>query len=522
MFPPRLFLIYCLILAVSLGLAVLISRKVKLPELSYPAGFIVLGLLALLHAWFYGFTYMTYHAQFSNGATDFTHFLQCLWKLSQGQAPVSSVLGMHLLRDHFSLLWYPVALAFKTLPSVETVVYLSCLSVASISVILYFVAWEATKSAWLGLAVGVSYLLNPYVQLGQLAAAHADCFSATVIAVSLLAAVKKHWPWFYGLALLAIAGKEDVGLYYGALGFYLWLGQKERMHGLAVALLGAAGAIGIRLWIMPQFGPDTEQLFAKYFSHLGGSPLSILRTFATRPWMLALPLFTWEKIFPIFYLLAQTGMVSLAAGWALLPLGAAVWFKSITNYDAMYNFWDHYSLHIMPFLYLASIVGIKRLLTSPDGIVSRLGCDHARMPACLTVFMLLLALLINMESGNNPLGRKFRPDRYVLTASQELGAKLVASIPGEASVLTEENIGPHLAFRPRLYLMSVWRKDPVEFARLHETDYVLFNLEAGNLPPAYRQKLKMVCDSYYEKQGYQKVADELGWRMYRQTPGNLQ
>ncbi|MEW6516605.1 MAG: DUF2079 domain-containing protein [candidate division FCPU426 bacterium] len=518
MFPPRLFLVYCLILAVSLGLAVFLARRVKFPALSHSLGALVVSGLALLHAWFYWLAYMTRHAQFAAGATDFSHFLQCLWKMSVGQAPVSTVLGTHLLRDHFSLLWYPVALWFKCFPNVSAIVLLSCLSVAAVAVALYWLTWEVTKSEWLGLAVGVSYLLNPYVQLAQLAAAHADSFNVLVIALSLLALAKRRWIWFYFLAIAAIAGKEEVGLYFGAVGLFLWLGMKEVKRGLALVVAGLASALLIRLWLMPQFGPDTQQLFVKYFSHLGGSPQGIVHTFATRPWMLVLPILQWDKLFPIFYLLAPTAFLSLLSGWALLPLAAAIWFKSIGNYPAMYNYWDHYSLHVMPFLYFACAWGMKCCLAEGGWGAKLAGkLKVGRMESFLAALLLALALLVNLESGDNPLGRKFYGQAHVLTAHQRAGKAILAAVPPQASVLTEENISPHLAFRPRLYLLHQWMPDPVEFARTHEMDYVVIDLRSQRLPEDYWRRLQAVAD-YFGKQGYVKERDETGWVVYKRRP----
>lgn len=58
------------------------------------------------------------HILFQSASADLGIFDQGLYLISQGQAPIPSLLGFHILADHAAWLWYPVSLLYKIYPSV--------------------------------------------------------------------------------------------------------------------------------------------------------------------------------------------------------------------------------------------------------------------------------------------------------------------------------------------------------------------------------------------------------------------
>lgn len=58
------------------------------------------------------------HELFQSSAWDLGIFDQAIYLISQGQSPVSSLLGFHILGDHAAIVLYPLALLYKIYPSV--------------------------------------------------------------------------------------------------------------------------------------------------------------------------------------------------------------------------------------------------------------------------------------------------------------------------------------------------------------------------------------------------------------------
>jgi len=58
------------------------------------------------------------HLLFQSTAWDLGIFDQAVYLISQGQKPISSFLGFHILGDHGALVFYPLAVLYKIYPSV--------------------------------------------------------------------------------------------------------------------------------------------------------------------------------------------------------------------------------------------------------------------------------------------------------------------------------------------------------------------------------------------------------------------
>jgi uncharacterized membrane protein len=58
------------------------------------------------------------HELFQSTASDLAIFDQAIYLISQGQPPISSLIGFHIIGDHASLIFYPLALLYKIYPSV--------------------------------------------------------------------------------------------------------------------------------------------------------------------------------------------------------------------------------------------------------------------------------------------------------------------------------------------------------------------------------------------------------------------
>ncbi|MBN1596631.1 DUF2079 domain-containing protein [candidate division FCPU426 bacterium] len=537
-FPPRLFLVYCIQLVLAWLLTMLGWRLLKLRELPRTWAGVLLWTLVVLQAVFFWATYMADHYNFLNGAVDMATISQSLWNIMRGNTPFETILGTHALRVHFSLLWYAVAQIFRLWPSIAWLVLMSTLSVALTAVVLQALAREILHSEWLALAIGISYLLNPYLQLAQMAAGHADSFDTVFMALSLWALWKRRMGWFWISMLIALTGKEDVGLYYLALGIAMVCkpgccfqplapeehevrrdtGRPGVIQGLAVALAGGTWSLLAYTVLMPAFGPDTQNLISRFGGLGDGGSAGLAKNILMHPWLLLTTVCQGEKVFSIFYLLSQSAFSIFASGWALLPLGFSIWLKSITNYVGMYNFWDHYSLHIMPFLYFCTLVGLKKWMEKPifASWRQRLAGQEKAFPLWLAFFLIVLTLLINLERGQTPFSRKFSWSRYALTDHARIGHRMLQQIPPGVSVAAQEHLAPHLSFRREIYAITsqqYWRPGEKPW---YLPEYAVFDLKGARRLP-FADKILGTADYFYATPAYIVAAEEDGWVIFKKT-----
>lgn len=508
MFPPRLFWIYCLYLFIAFWGSYVFLKRWQLPEISRRIGQWTILCAMIINAAFFFFYYLAGHYNFSYGAVDYATIVQTIWNMANGHVPFESILGTHTFRVHFSPLFYLVALLFKLWPTHEWIVFLSVLSVTSVAYILYLIVLHELEFTWLAVAIGLSYLLNPYIQFSQLAAVHAESFCIVPITLSIYFMLKRSWLWFALFMFLGLLGKEDAGLYYFGLGLFMLLDQKVKVAGVLTMAIGTIYSLSVVGLVMPLFGPDTQHLTLKYFSQLGSTLPEIGKRLLFHPWIVATVFLHWKKIFPIFYILAQTGFLSILSGWALLPLIIALALKSITNYTAMINYWDHYFLHVAPFLYFATIMGIKKLL------VPRKNDERIKWAYYISGVLILLSLLINLERGQNFLSRKFRPASFKLTENSRVGRQLLNQLPPTASILVQEQLAPEVCFRRHLYAISChsdWNARNYDFRTI---DFVVLDL---NLPlaPNYAKVYQQANHWLSQNPDFSLIDSQDGWRIYR-------
>ena len=94
---------------------------------------------------------------------------------------------------------------------------------------------------------------------------------------------RKKWLMLAAL-LVALLGKEDIGLFVFGVGFYLLLIKRDWRWGLGLMALGFGWAVIVSLWVIPAFrqpGTEYPQLF--YFNYLGSSYSEMAATVRTRP-----------------------------------------------------------------------------------------------------------------------------------------------------------------------------------------------------------------------------------------------
>ncbi|MFN6035854.1 MAG: DUF2079 domain-containing protein, partial [Dolichospermum sp.] len=82
------------------------------------------------------------HELFNSGG-DLAFFDQCVYLISQGKNPISSVLGFHALADHAAWILYPIALLYKIYPTVYWLFLVQSLSLSLGAIPVYFLSMNA-------------------------------------------------------------------------------------------------------------------------------------------------------------------------------------------------------------------------------------------------------------------------------------------------------------------------------------------------------------------------------------------
>jgi uncharacterized membrane protein len=252
---------------------------------------------------------------------------------------------------------------------------------------IYFIAMEiipnTRKRTWFALLFAYSYLLYPALQKANNFDFHAVTFATTFLLAMYYYWLKKKHGWSIFFAVMSVLTKEQVGLTVATFGVYTLLHQSTgiallvhklksvfswkrtsvassfiRKHfSLIMIVLGIVWTFVSMNYIIPYYRGG-EHFGTKYFTYLKEDPLKIFPV-----------LFRYETWHYMFILLAPVGLLALASLPHLLIIAPEFAINILSSNGNMRNIYFHYDSVLTPFIFIASIYGVKNILnrnfTSP-------------------------------------------------------------------------------------------------------------------------------------------------------------
>jgi len=397
------------------------------------------------------------HALFQSNAFDLGIIDQAVYLISQGKTPFSSFLEFHILGDHASFIFYPIALLYWIYPNVHWLFVVQAVVLAVGAVPTWYLARQAGLTSSQSLAIGVAYLLYPLIFNINLFDFHPDIFAPAALLWAVLFA-RQNRPFWFCLALAVVLScKEVFGLTVAAMGLWLWL-ERRRLYGAIALGAGIGWFILATQVVIPYFGGKAASLdrHIHRFDRLGDSFAEILRNFLVNPALLLGQLFNGKNL-GYFLLLA------LPLGWGLhwqhlLPLIGAIpqlTINLLSNLGRMKNLVHQYSLPIMPFLLLATISS----LSAGKGLFQQ---KRAIILWSLVAFMALA------KYG-------YFGSRYLSQLDTWQAQRLaIAQVPPQTNLLTSSQMAPHLSHRP--WIRGAWEAFvDFDWATLDQFETILLN-----------------------------------------------
>jgi uncharacterized membrane protein len=268
--------------------------------------FFSVELILVLHRYY---SFYPSYSSFDQGI-----FNQVFWNGIHGQffqSSLSSSLSVslslpevsyHRLGQHFTpalLLWLPIYALF---PSAATLLFLNVTLITAAGVVLYILArqhLDPKLSTFMMMSFyGTKAVIGPTLGNFQ------DLCQLPLFTFGLLLALEKRaWWWFWILAALILAVREDAGILLFSIGFYLIARKRYPWIGLTICILSFSYAIAITSKVMPLFSHDVPQRFlVEQFGHFvkgdKTSSLEVLWAMISQPWQLLGEIFSpfWRTI----------------------------------------------------------------------------------------------------------------------------------------------------------------------------------------------------------------------------------
>lgn len=409
--------------------------------------------------------YYSFYASFDQGI-----FNQVFWNNLHGrffQSSLSSSLSTnvvhsgevarveyHRLGQHFTpalLLWLPIYALF---PGAATLAVLQIVLITIAGLVLYLLARQYLEPRLSVMIVGSFYGANAV--LGPTFSNFHDISQIPLFVFSLLLAMeKRQWRWFWLMAILILAVREDAGVGLFGVGVYMILSQRFPRVGLAVCTLSFGYMLVLTNAIMPLFSEDvsrrfTLERFGQYAEGNQASTLDIIWGMIKNPWRLLVELFTpidqtikylLGQWLPLAFVPAISPPAWTIAGFPLLKLFLAQG-KTVLAINA------RYALTVVPGIFYGGILWWSQHQPAFKPRFRRFWA------VCISI-----SLLFSFTSSSSSLNRTFYfllPDSFDPWVHVSLPQQwhhvaqmrpLLAKIPPNASVSATTYLIPHLANR---------------------------------------------------------------------------
>lgn len=396
------------------------------------------------------------HELFQSSAWDLGIFDQAIYLISQGQSPVSSLLGFHILGDHAAIVLYPLALLYKIYPSVYWLFAVQASALASGGLLASSIARQAGLMARPAIAAALVYLLYPLVFNINLYDFHPEVIALPALLGAILAARSDKTGWFCLSIFLVLGCKAVLSLTVAAMGLWLLFFEKRRLCG-AIALVCALVWFTIASKvIIPFFGGEAASVTRHLWRYgdFGNSFQQIAQNLLFQPNLVLRKIFSPNTL--EYLALLTTPLVWGISPRHLSPLVStipALMLNILARAPEQRNLVHQYSLPILPFLLVAVIQSYAA------------GCSWMKKPRRIILWSLVAFLALGKYGYFWTI---YLDSLDTWQATREA----IAQISTQGGVYTTAEIAPHLTHRPLVEFTN--SQSPV--ADLTKFEYILLNV----------------------------------------------
>jgi uncharacterized membrane protein len=252
------------------------------------------------------------------------------------------------------------------------------------------------------------------------------------------------------MALLAMSCKEEISLMVFMMGVYVWLAQRRRRWGIAIIVVSTLWFALVNFVIIPVTSPFGENIQLSRYQHLGNNMGQVIGSLLLHPLAGLEYMFSGDRL---RYWLRATMPVAFTAfldPLTLLMAVPAMAINTLSSWPPNYQLDRfHYSATIVPFVTVASINGLARLIKFAEPKFRYVRPGFLRN--ALLAMVLLSTLAYQVQFGHTPIGRYF--GWPTVTEHHHKAEAMLAQIPPQAAVAAQNNLVPHLSRRQWIFLL---------------------------------------------------------------------
>lgn len=421
------------------------------------------------------------HYTFRTGAFDLALYDSALSNTLQGKFMFTTWLERNFFSEHFAPILL-LLLPFYGIYDGPVVLVLAQAIMVGLSLMpLFAFARQALSSTLMALCLALVYLNYYYLLNGLMFDFHMEIFMPVCL-FAVFWFLYQNAPCRYVVCLcLALACKEDMPIYCGCIGLYAWVVKRQWKLGLfTLVLSGLWAAIAWKIAI-PLSYPEGRQPshFLLRWEAYGESYTQIAWELLTHPSIIFNRLF-WEHSWSLLRPLAGVPLLDCTSFALALP---ALIINVTSNFESQRNLGVHYALPLLPFVFIALILGLKNLV-------------HYFPRKRSSIFIVIGFYLLVMNTHLYPLVI----DSVRITQHDLTGHRLLQTLPDTARIAAQTSLIPHLRRTQQVALLP---------QGIEDAEYLLFDAE--------RFKWPLSDEQYYQLLG--QIRDDPAYRLVVEQQG---
>jgi uncharacterized membrane protein len=359
-------------------------------------------------------------------------------KLFYETADLSFNPGGSFFGTHFSPILFLLLPFYAIHPSAEILLVMQTVILALGAFPVYWMSRDKLGKK-VGLIISIIYLVYPPLLLLNLNDFHLEAFTSTFFLFSVYYFEQEEWMKFSALIILAMLTLEFapiIGVFMALYGLLLYSKKKFKDKRAAQKYVALTALLSILMFFLAFIAKES---FNPYTSPLPSPFHYILSNPAGMPNVISSDL--GAKMFYLINFLAPLAFLPLLAPEPLIMALPWIFASFGTTYAPYSSVYFQYTGFVIPFVFVALPKAIERA-------IERLKLQNARkILPILLLSTIIFALYLPVGQGS--------PWNYQLPTTNdrtELIQKILPLIPSNESVLTQNNIFPHLSNRMNAYM----------------------------------------------------------------------
>jgi uncharacterized membrane protein len=396
------------------------SWKLSLIILAYFSIFSTLDLLRLF--------------SFTQNSNDVAVFDQAVWYFIHGKGFYDSIEGMNHLGVHFSPIFGFLAPIYALFPYPSTLILCQAAAGAVSIIPIFLIAKKIFNDKNTALFFALLFSLNHVLHgvtwdlLNELA------YAIPFLLLAYYFFLEEKYVMMWGMLLLAIICKEEIGLTVGFFGLYLSVigYQKTKkslvVQGIALFILGMGWSFLCVDFFIPFFRNAPYQYLSSEdrYAVFGAKTLqALLLGIISHPILAIQTAFTLPKTLYCLELLAPLAFISLIAPGPLFMMIPTLSANLLSGAAMMSMTGNRYPAVLIPFIFISAMYGTRK-------IASRSKTPDKTLRKILRI-QFIFTILCTLLFSSTPLSLRISKFPWITSKDQEI-RKLISQIPAGALV----------------------------------------------------------------------------------------